>query len=429
MNLKRATLGFLSLLAAPGYGRRDATAIAQNVARTSADCSLVFSGVTTPLTDSAGARFFIDQPIVAEVRGGEAWLGDQVREWPGRSGTSTWLAGARKSSTGAMARIDTPDTTVQMQFPSLLAATNMLAHVVWGVRSDTSWMNISDYVRSISYGIYDGNKWSIPELVMKAPAIHWTTSNTSVLVADARMYVAAANHSRNGAPNQALVARRESGVWKQVVVAESRLPFGIQALRLQRAEHDAVVLVYSGFGRVADSSFAATFVSRSLDGGATWTAPKVLRALPPPAMPMLGGFHRLSDGTLHLIWASEIAGGGATEVLHEMSRDGGITWESAKPITAINKFDYLLSTQLGDRIVVTVRDSDRLLAQALVGSTIGFQVASSVQAPGLPVNIVRSGNAFETVWGLITGLTTADKTTIGVSAVLHSVTAKIKCRQ
>ncbi|MEO7996441.1 MAG: hypothetical protein ABI852_03290 [Gemmatimonadaceae bacterium] len=237
-----------------------------------------------------------------------------------------------------------------------------------------------------------------------------------------------ANNPPGSAPSQALVSRRESGIWKPVVVAESKKWLGILKVRLQSAGKNSLVLVYSGFATINDSTFSALFVSRSVDGGSTWSASKVLRKLPPPAMPLLGGLHRTTDGTLHLIWTLEATEtGGATEVFHEISRDGGNTWESMKPIPALSKFDFLLSAQLGDRIVVTVRGSDALLAQALIGGTIGFQLVSSLKASGLPVNIVRSGTALETTWALFEGVATTDKKKIGTAIVPHSVTTNIRC--
>lgn len=440
MNWNRPTLGILPLLVYASHAAPDVQEIGRTDRARPAECSLVFSPVTTPLRDTPGNRYFVDQPFVSQLQNGEVWMGSGVTRWP-PTGTASplapglrlvippKLAGILRLPTGEMTPIGRPAFAGQMHEPALVDRTDKLMHVVWGARIDTTSDDFITSVHSVSYSSFDGSKWSAPELVMSGSALRWMPSEFAVLADGARMYAAVANNPRGDAPSQALVARREGGTWKQSVAAESKGWLDILKTRLQSGGKNSLVLLYSGFRSAPDSTYAAIFISRSGDGGATWNHPQVLRALTPRDQPMMGGFHRLGDGSLHLFWAAEPESGGATVVSHDVSHDGGITWDRTQHIAALRAFDYLLSAQVGDRIVLTVRDNNGQLAQALVGDTSGFHALSATRAAGLPVNIVRSDRTLETTWTLPTSVTTANYVSFGYTAVLHSVTTSIRCSQ
>ena len=173
VNLSRVAFYSMMLLSLPHCARSNRS---DAVVHRDDACSLEFSPTAQALTDSRGALYYVDQPVVANVRGGEMWFGPGIMPWPARKASFSAVGGILKHNSGELEEIVKPFSVLGMTLPLLLKTSDSVAHIVWGDRTDTSTGVMSSYVQTVSYSSFDGNVWSPPAVVLKAPRIDWTPS-------------------------------------------------------------------------------------------------------------------------------------------------------------------------------------------------------------------------------------------------------------
>ncbi len=431
MNLSRIVCTTLAILGLMTNAEKEVGSQARSVSSLPPRCTLTISETSTPLTDSSGALNFVDQPVVASVHGGEMWFGSQLIPWPPIQSV-TAFGGVLKNVGGTSTWISKPPHTQEVQMPMLINAADSTAHVVWAERTDTSIrMKSAGDAQVIKYSAFDGRRWSEPEIALTGRELSWTPSVPGTLSLGSHKFVATANtlEITDSTSIQLLVSRREGKQWRPVVVAESRLIYGIQNVRIQSVNANTILLMYSGRAKTSDGlTRAAIFAVRSRNAGATWDTSQLAWYLPLGTVPQLGGLHRQDDGSLHLFWAARIDGSSlAPAVMHQVSRDGGLSWQQADSVAVPNKFDYLLSAKVGLHLIVTVRQSNSILGQFIAGADAELQSVSNIQSPLLPVNVVRSNRMTETVWGRYQKVATRDRQIIGLAAVTHAVRSTVNC--
>ena len=103
-------------------------------------------------------------------------------------------------------------------------------------------------------------------------------------------------------------------------------------------EGNVYALWQSGTSNITPSPPAARYLSRSTDGGRTWTTAQIM----PFSYDNAGARFAVSPkGVLHIIYGRnpnpDVSGGG--EIYHQSSTDGGKTWTEPKPLTDDNPSD------------------------------------------------------------------------------------------
>jgi hypothetical protein len=88
--------------------------------------------------------------------------------------------------------------------------------------------------------------------------------------------------------------------------------------------------------RFGDGTYLDVVMSKSSDGGRTWTAPKVVDTAPAGASAFNGAVAVTADGTLALLWydfrENDASPGLPTDVFLRHSHDGGATFEGAQKL-------------------------------------------------------------------------------------------------
>lgn len=109
----------------------------------------------------------------------------------------------------------------------------------------------------------------------------------------------------------------------------------VDAPRLAAGEGGSLHLLWARYAFPGDPAPQALFYTRSSDGGASWEAPQAVVDKPAVWSEVVG----LAGGVVHRLW-QEASGSGIT-LWHEVSRDGGLTWDRTSPVSVFGEALHL----------------------------------------------------------------------------------------
>lgn len=176
-------------------------------------------------------------------------------------------------------------------------------------------------------------EWTDPRGI---PTITRLNTSPDILVdAAGRVVVAYSVPFNEGRGIYLIEASGRSLAWSSPVQV-----FDAVAAEWDRVDDPKVSLTSDGklhvlFSRVArEGDYAiGLYYSQSLDGGATWSVPDLIRE----GSITWSDIVNYDDSTLHRFWQEDR--NGVVSNFHQLSRDGGATWESAIEITGV--LDYV----------------------------------------------------------------------------------------
>jgi len=313
-----------------------------------------------------GRPIYVDSPHAVRVRNGTALLGSPTFIWatpdafPDSLGNNPTgvdpkpLLGAVLRSDGTIAPIPRPNIQGPLREVIVRQAAQGSIDVFFG----TPPRNNPDDARNtgrIWRATFDGEQWSTPELVLEGDDISWEGEPTMPLLASKGiLHVAAKVHDKSHFPaprTVTLYARRDKSGWHSRWFDLGR--FGPSYMDFATLGRDSIGLFFLGnVGEVAEGSRALA-VMWSSDGGATWSAPRLIRAIP-----SLGEGHWLRAAsigrTIHLFWVNGpymISGPGAGSTIEHLVTTDGATWRNSAPLNFPDALQgYAISVRRGGQI-------------------------------------------------------------------------------
>jgi hypothetical protein len=245
--------------------------------------------------------------------------------------------------------------------------------VFWGESPDTSY-RAQEHTPELWHARYAAAGWRPPERVLAFQEIWWNHTFPA-LQGTARAPIVAVPVRQSGARGDTvgiLVLRRARGSWRRAWIPAGPLPPTFVVLSPVGPRE--IVLAFIGSRAPAPGRVEANgvFVTRSRDGGATWTSPQLIRAFGFAGVNWLQ-LVTTRDGALHLYWTVDRADGAPAPVRtieRAFSRDRGATWQSGPSISNDSSVEALVAAPLGDGMVlVGRRRGDRRLVAGSITDT------------------------------------------------------------
>jgi hypothetical protein len=232
------------------------------------------------------------------------------------------VAGVSIDRTGRATYIPAPEGWPAFASPRVLYEAASGWHTIWAEESS----NADSGIVQLVYGLFDGHRWTRVSRIGRFGRSWWGPNSPSQLIRAKDGLVLAAPVNQG----MTLLAERE-GVWNATTVPPAHSA-GYSALY---AEEDALVLAYAGYDA---SDSVALAVTRSPDGGATWSTP-VAVSFGVAHDPVLV---RVGD-SLALIWLAQREVFQRQGIRFSLSRDHGTSWSPPAPLTgaeAAKRFSY-----------------------------------------------------------------------------------------
>lgn len=269
--------------------------------------------------------------------------------------------------------------------PRAVVDSGGVAHVVWA-SSDSVVDDTPPTVPSIWYARFDGSHWSNPVRVAWGHRYYWSSANVSQLVMHNGTLHLAVSTMGEGIT----YLRQTDGTWTAHHIAA--LPpeyFGYPGLAVMPSGR-IVLVVQSPPERVRNGIGSGVAVTRSDDGGLTWTPPQHIST--PDQEPAYD--HQLlldPAGRLHAVWfqQTDSLGNPARQAnisnspgrVHiAESSDAGVTWQVLAPTALLQNADGLQTFQMDDGSLI-VGLADRLGERILLTSWRGsWQLLASIDA-------------------------------------------------
>jgi len=253
-----------------------------------------------------------------------------------RSG-GTPVAGVRIARDGRAEYIAPPVGWPTFAAPRVLYEPKTTWHAVWA----DEWSNPDSGTVQLMYGKFDGRSWTRVTRIGRFDRSGWGPNAPSQLVRfkDGLALAAPVNQG-------VMLLTERDGSWS----ASSVPPAHSAAYAALNVEEDGLVIAYVGYDA---SDSVALAVTRSLDGGVTWTRP-VTVALGAKYDPRLVRVGR----NLALIWLGRRAMFRRQGVWMSLSADRGVSWsdpEQPPGTGAVTRLSY--ASVLGDQLLI-VGESD-----------------------------------------------------------------------
>jgi hypothetical protein len=271
------------------------------------------TAVPGPSFASGDLLGYVEAPDVVRY-GADLWLvGSPALLWsPARSRTDSHaiddvFLGFRLRGS-AVTPIRPPFEMLTAEASRARVASNQL-HVVWRKATE-------DTLTAIQHAVWNGREWTRPVTVARG-RWRWAKDLASALIArNDTLFVAVASDSAGGRVG---VLRWANGVWTHRAVQGPLNP-GYVTLQATASE---LVLVFSAASPPADPNWSRhgdLYQSSSLDGGQTWSEPRVIvrSGVTAPHYPRLT---LTSTGRLALTWAIASDGGISPDSLALSFRD------------------------------------------------------------------------------------------------------------
>jgi hypothetical protein len=197
-------------------------------------------------------------------------------------------------------------------------------HLLWGETQSppatfAKWPLI---VTELWHSVYDGRAWSAPERVTTRDGLRWGIEGQ--VVVDARDVIHVMVPVVTNAGTQPVAhLRLNEGRWD----ARDIPTFATNATVVSLSP-DSLLAVLLGVGTTGKARRDALLLTRSADGGSTWSVPNTIESLSraPGRNPLL----RAARGQVHLVWLqsrSDVLGDEA--IAYAMSVDAGRTWSQS----------------------------------------------------------------------------------------------------
>lgn len=241
-------------------------------------------------------------------------------------------------------------------FPRAVLDEAGVLHVVWGEpagphpRTAQEWRGLG-YLRlrlgSLWYAMYDSVRgWTVPERLYVGGAVIWAHPNGSIALDPAdRIHAAVRDAEVPGVVGERADADRlihfvrERGSWYRNLVLTSWGPAVYTSM--SAAPAGRIYVAYIAPDRTARRDLGSVFLTRSLDGGASWEPHRPIDRPGPPRRPVEVTVHATRDGVLHLVWSQNESALQGGSVRHTESHDGGKTWLPSAPLEPAEGFHTL----------------------------------------------------------------------------------------
>lgn len=250
--------------------------------------------------------------------------------------------------------LEGPPGDFTFAFPRIAADTRGALHVVWaepaaGTPDDAKVAELSRNVSSLWHAELRGGRWSTPERLYTGIDLNWDPVQTSTLIADeaGTLHLAFAAVDSAGRP-ELVHLRWDGSTWSRDGI---RMPGAPVYVDLTAGRGGNLVMSYVFHHRDSLGSHTNTvFVTRSRDGGRTWSAAS------PVSRPAQGpGYEpRLARGrgdTLHLVWTQHdsVDDSRSVALWHTRSADGGASWEPPvhHPVSGMTHQTQVLAAPCG----------------------------------------------------------------------------------
>lgn len=369
------TLRILAVVLLAAVGRRSAGA------QRAAACGPGTWTEPSPVQLPDGRPVYVEEPVPVGVDHGLAMFGSPTFVW--RSATifadsspasaepadHPILAGVVVQPAGSVRVLRMPSGVQRPLALRALPRGDGELDVFWGETPDTSW-RAEGRVAELWHARYGARAWSVPERLAASDRIWWNATFPALL-ATTNAAVLAVPVQRAGTRKDStgiLVLRRSAGTWERAWIPAGQSPATFLALAPTASR--GLVLAYIGSPSAPDDGAGevAVLVSRSGDGGATWTRPRSIVHSAEAGLNWLRVV-ATADGTLHAVWTAEwrdVAGSTRRTLGRAASRDGGVSWTVGAPVDNDANVEALDAVATGRRVLlVGRRQVDRQLVAGI----------------------------------------------------------------
>jgi hypothetical protein len=254
-------------------------------------------------------------------------------------------------------------------FPRAALDSSGTAHVVWA-SSDSAVDEIPPSAPSIWYARFDGRRWTEPERLATGHRYYWSSATVSPLIVRGRTLHFVVSTSGEGLT----YFHATGGRWMAQHVGIPIVYNGYPALAVLGS--GKLVLLAQGPQRRGREGWSESgvFISRSDDGGLTWTTPALISS--GDAEPAYDFQLLESHGRLYALWFQQTDSLGRPALAPNLSNspgriyvaesaDAGATWRQLAPTALLQNADGL-QAMVGDDGVLIVTLADRVAEDILL---------------------------------------------------------------
>ena len=296
---------------------------------------------TVPVLSSDGKHLYVEPQSLTLVGDDVVAIGAPVMFLDDTNAVARYagtpVAGVRIARDGRAQYIAPPDGWPTFASPRVLHEPEATWHAVWA----DEWSNPDSGTVQLMYGKFDGRSWTRVTRIGRFDRSGWGPNAPSQLLRfkDGLALAAPVNQG-------VMLLTERGGSWS----ASSVPPAHSAVYTALNVEEDGLVIAYVGYDA---SDSVALAVTRSLDGGVTWTRP-VTVALGAKYDPRLVRVGR----NLALIWLGRRAMFRRQGVWMSLSDDRGVSWSRPEQPPGTGAVTRLSDASvLGDQLLI-VGESD-----------------------------------------------------------------------
>ena len=184
-----------------------------------------------------------------------------------------WVAGLLLDHRFRAHPIHLPPGFEQFIAPRVVTHPPGSVDVVWGSSSDTN-NSPASHVSALWHARYDGDKWSTPELLVRAGEIHWRAPTFAAAVRQGRrLHVVAPYYERATQDAGVLHIDGTTGAFSATRIRQRALP-GYATITGENDGSLLVTFVESELDSLPNGGHL--YAIRSTDGGRTWSRPQLV---------------------------------------------------------------------------------------------------------------------------------------------------------
>jgi hypothetical protein len=332
------TLVLISVLTSPSCGHRESETTSRS--EMASRCVLEM-GKAVPVLSTDGKHLYVEPQSLTLVGDDVVAIGAPVMFLDDTNAVARYIgtpvAGVRIARDGRAQYIAPPDGWPTFASPRVLHEPEATWHAIWA----DEWSNPDSGTVQLMYGKFDGRSWTRVTRIGRFDRSGWGPNAPSQLLRfkDGLALAAPVNQG-------VMLLTERDGSWS----VSSVPPAHSAVYTALNVEEDGLVIAYVGYDA---SDSVALAVTRSLDGGVTWTRP-VTVALGAKYDPRLVRVGR----NLALIWLGRRAMFRRQGVWVSLSDDRGVSWsrpEQPPGTGAVTRLSH--ASVLGDQLLI-VGESD-----------------------------------------------------------------------